>query len=119
MPETKFFLRRPLPYRKNWQKEMARQRGKVEANLFMGRVQSKYLELFARSATYRPRVLQKQHFEKNILPAIAAYQVLLEEVHLPGPALKSLDSLLAATIAGQKRLYKFGENSHSFSIYSS
>ena len=107
MAEKKLLFRRFPPRLNSWQREITRQRGKAEALLFMERVQSKYVELFIHSRSYQPRVLQKQHFENNILPLIAVYQVLLAEGNEPKSALKTLDCLLEAGIAGQKRLYKF------------
>jgi len=107
MSEKMFFLRRRLPTQKTWQREMTRQRGSTEARVFMSRLRAKYDELFTRSQPYRPRVLQKLHFEKNILPVIAAYLVMMQEGQTPAAALSTVDALLDASVAGQKRLYKF------------
>jgi hypothetical protein len=106
MTEKKFLFKRFPAQLKTWQREIARQRGKAEALLFMDRVRSKFVELFTHSRSYKPRVLQKRHFENNLLPAIAAYQVLLQEGNDPKSALKILDRLLETGIAGQKRFYK-------------
>ncbi len=106
MPQKKFFLRRTFPNHRTWLRELTRQRGTDEASRIIKRVGEKYTELLANSHTYHPRVLQKYHFEGNILPAIAAYQVFLEEGKPPPRALKSLDDLLEASMAGQKRLYR-------------
>jgi hypothetical protein len=107
MAETRFLLRRFPPQLKNWQQEIIRQRGKADAKLFMERVKTRYVALFSGSRSYKPHVLQKLHFENNVLPVIALYQVLLEEGNSPNSALKILDRLLETGIAGQKRFYKF------------
>ncbi len=96
-----------MPIAPAWLREMARQRGPTEAKAFMNRVQGKYEELFARSRPYRPRVLQKLHFEKNILPVISATLILKQEGRPADEISSTLDSLLAAGVAGQKRIYKF------------
>jgi hypothetical protein len=107
MPEPKSFFHKSMPNQKAWQREMVRQRGTAEAILFMERVQCRYFETLAGSRTYQPRVLHKLHFEKNILPAVAAYQVLKQEGHDPASAVNILDRLLETTISGQKRYYRF------------
>ncbi len=81
--------------------------GETEARVFLSRVEAKYLELYARSERHSPRVLQTLHFEKNILPAVAAYKILLMEGKSSESALETLDVLLEATVAGQKRVYRF------------
>jgi hypothetical protein len=107
MPESLLFLRHGLPTYRTWLRELTRQQGALVAEIFLERVQAKYLELFAGSERYSQRVLQKIHFEKNILPAIAAYKILLMDGNNPDEAQATLDSLLEAGVAGQKRLYRF------------
>jgi hypothetical protein len=106
MSEKKLILRRTFPNRRTWLRELTRQRGAEEASRIIKRVGEKYAKLLANSHAYHPRVLQKYHFEGNILPAIAVFQVLLEKGEPPPQALKCLDDLLEANMAGQKRLYK-------------
>ncbi len=107
MPETMFFPKRRMPQTQAWLREMTRLRGREEAQAFISRVQGKYDELLARSRRYQPRVLQKQHFEKNILPVIAADLIMKQEGQAPDQISSTIDSLLAESIAGQKRLYRF------------
>ncbi len=101
------FLRYSLPTYRVWLREWTRQHGALEAEVFLERVRAKYTELLAGSRKYSPPVLQKLHFEKNILPAVAAYKIFLMDGNSPETAMTALDSLLEAGIAGQKRLYRF------------
>jgi hypothetical protein len=114
MTSASFFLRQPLPTYRIWKGVWTGKVGPAEAQIFISRVQAKYVELLARSKHYSPRVLQKLHFEKNILPAIAAYRVLLMDGHSHETALPILDTLLEATLARQKRLYRFLGRSRFF-----
>ena len=107
MSENSFFLRHTLPTYRIWLREWTRLHGEMQARVFLSRIQAKYSELYARSRRYSPRVLQKLHFEKNILPAVAAYKIMLMDGQSPETALESLDIFLEATIAGQKRMYRF------------
>ena len=107
MPETTFFLRHPLPTYRVWLREWTRQHDEIRAKAFLDRVEGLYVELYAHSKRHSPRGLQKLHFEKNILPAIAAYQVLLAEGNSSETAQAALDDLLAVTISEQKRMYRF------------
>lgn len=100
------FLRRRLPTYRVWLRAWSDRHGAFEAKVFLERVQAKYSELYAGSRRYSPRVLQKLHFEKNILPAIAAYKILLMDGNSPEQAQATLDDLLEAGIAGQKKIYR-------------
>src|SRR5512146_2173777 len=77
MLKSSLFLRHRLPGYKIWLGALSRRMNETAALVLLSRVEAKYLELLARSPRYSPRVLQKLHLEKIILPAAAAYRILL------------------------------------------
>jgi len=75
-----------------WQQAMAETRGEVEAAFLAARVGARYEELFAQRPRFAHPALCK-HLETGILPGLALYQTLLQELGDPEPALAELDRL--------------------------
>jgi hypothetical protein len=96
-----------IPHRGLWEKEIAREYNQKEAEIWIERVQARYDELFTGGLRYKPSTLQKMHFENRILPAIAAFEVLLLDGKTKSEALLTIDRLMEATMERQKALYKF------------
>ncbi|NOZ50449.1 MAG: L-2-amino-thiazoline-4-carboxylic acid hydrolase [Chloroflexi bacterium] len=69
---------RRMPHLEVWQGMMAEQRGELGAAMLGARVQARYDEHFAQRPRFRSRAL-RFHFESNILPTLALYQVLQED----------------------------------------
>ena len=84
---------------------LSRRFGVKTARVLLARVEGKYAELLSGSPRYSPRALQKLHFEKNILPAVSLYKILLMDGVDPQEALTILDEVLEAGVQGQKRMY--------------
>lgn len=69
---------RRMPLLEVWQGMMAEQRGEQGAAILGARVQARYDEHFVQRSRFRSRAL-RFHFENNILPTLALYQVLQED----------------------------------------
>ena len=95
-----------LPNLKNWQTESEKAMGHKAGAAFLIRVQSKYNELFGQARQYENKALQ-QHFDNNIMPAMAAYSVLLDDGKDKESALQVIDRLLEATIDSARTMYRF------------
>ncbi len=98
--------RKIIPNAKRWKTVMARQRSPAEAASFLARVQARYEELISQAASYSNRAL-RIHFEDNILPAVAAYSILMMDGVEKDSALELLDRLLEASLESQRRMYRF------------
>lgn len=95
-----------LPNRKRWENEIAKQRGMDVAAIFLARVQARYDELRNQARRYENKAL-RQHFENNILPAVAVYSVLLMDGMEKESADRVMDSLLEAGVESARRVYRF------------
>jgi hypothetical protein len=95
-----------LPKLKRWERELAKTRGRDEAAIFLARAQARYDELLSRARRYEKKAL-RFHFEDNLLPAIAAYSVLLMDGMDRDAAGDALDSLLEAGLESERRMYRF------------
>lgn len=95
-----------LPNWKRWESKLAKINGLYEGDMFLARVQARYDELLAQALYYRNRAI-RHHFEDNILPAVAAYSVLLMDGVDKETALQLLDQLLEAAIESERRMYRF------------
>jgi hypothetical protein len=84
---------RCMPHLDAWQQALAEQWGKVGAAMLASRVLAKYKVLYARRPRFTQRVLQS-HLERDILPGLALYQVLLEETGAQEDALVEVGDLL-------------------------
>ncbi len=84
---------------------LARRQRALPAALLMGRIHARYRALY----TDRPRFASpalRRHLERNILPALAAYQVLREEMADEEAALAVVESVINdMVLAGPYRLY--------------
>lgn len=98
--------RKTLPNVKRWEKIMLEGRNAAGAILFIARVQARYEELMSQACRYRNKAL-RFHFEDNILPAVAAYSVLMMDGVPKDAALQTLDRLLEASLESQRRFYHF------------
>ncbi len=95
-----------LPNTKRWEREIAKTRGCNEGAAFLARVLARYDELLGQAFRYENKAL-RHHFEDNILPAIAAYSVLLMDGMEKESAGRVIDSLLEAGIESERRMYRF------------
>jgi hypothetical protein len=95
-----------LPNAKRWKKVIAKERGHDEAAIFLARVQARYDELLIQARSYENLAL-RHHFEDNILPAIAAYSVVLMDGKDQDAAAQTLDTWLEAGIESERRMYRF------------
>ncbi|MGD8405638.1 MAG: hypothetical protein PVJ21_18410 [Anaerolineales bacterium] len=68
------FVKKSIPNGQAWLRMLEKERGRVEARRFMGRVIDQYWKLHGESEKYPNRALQKMHLETNILPALALYR---------------------------------------------
>ena len=75
-----------MPCLDAWQRALAEQWGEAGAAMLASRVLVKYQALYARRPHFARRVLQS-HLERDILPGLALYQVLLEETGTQDDAL--------------------------------
>lgn len=69
---------RRMPNAAAWERIFSRERGHVQANCLINRVESRYWQLFCNHPMVTNEAL-REHLVKNILPGLALYQVLLEE----------------------------------------
>jgi hypothetical protein len=95
-----------LPNEKQWESAIAKRGGPDEARIFLTRVQARYDELVLQAHHYENKAL-RFHFEHNILPAIAAYSILLMDGLEKKTAMEIIDDLLEAGIESERRMYRF------------
>ena len=95
-----------LPNKKQWEIAIAKERGPAEARIFLKRVQARYDELAFQAQPYENKAL-RFHFEHNLLPAVAAYSILLMDGLEETTALEIIDDLLEAGIETERRMYRF------------
>jgi hypothetical protein len=74
-----------------WQRSLAGTRGEAEAARLAARVQARFEKLYAERPRFAQRAL-RDHFENSILPSLALYQVLREELEQEA-ALAEVDRL--------------------------
>jgi hypothetical protein len=67
-----------MPHLDTWQRTLTEQWGEVGAAMLASRMLEKYQALYTRRPRFAQRILQL-HLERNILPGLALYQVMLEE----------------------------------------
>ncbi len=97
---------RRLSDAKRWERAIAKERGSDASAVFLARVQARYDELLSRARRYENNAL-RHHFEDRILPAAAAYSVLLMDGMEKESAGRIVDSLLEAGIESERRMYRF------------
>jgi hypothetical protein len=81
-----------MPRLDAWQRVLAEQWGEAGAAMLASRVLGKYQALYARRPHFARRVLQLC-LERDILPSLALYQVLLEETGTQEDALVEVGNL--------------------------
>lgn len=67
-----------MPHATTMQHMIAKERGNVQANCLVSRVESRYWQLFCQRPSLANEVL-RQHLNHKILPGLALYQILREE----------------------------------------
>lgn len=97
---------KPFPNLKHWQYECEKALGYRAGIAFLARAQSKYDQLLGHARHYKNKAL-RQHFENNILPAVAAYSILLDNQKDQECALQIMDRLLEASIESERGTYRF------------
>jgi hypothetical protein len=88
-----------------WRRSLAETRGKAEAARLAARVQTRFEELYAG----RPRFVQRalrDHLENNILPGLALYQTLRDELEQEA-ALAEVDRLFGDSFEQVARLMPY------------
>ena len=95
-----------LPNGRAWERVLARQQGRDAAAIFLARVQARYDELLSQAQRYEKKAL-RAHFEDILLPAVAAYSVMLMDGMDKESAGRVLDALLEAGIESNRRMYRF------------
>jgi hypothetical protein len=85
------------------QQGLQEKHGEVEAAFLAGRVQQRYEELYIHRPLFRnPRV--QVHINRNVLPALALYQVLVEQCGDRQRALLEVQKLLLQVLMSKGRL---------------
>ena len=95
-----------LPGAKRWKKVIMSERRQDESAIFFVRAQARYDELLHQAYHYENKAL-RHHFEDKILPAIAAYSILLMEGKDKDSTTQILDRLLEANTEPNRRTYRF------------
>jgi hypothetical protein len=88
-----------------WQKQLEQTRGVVQAAIFAQRVQARFDALYKTRLHFDHRAL-RQHLENSILPGLALYQTLREDLGDAKAAIAQADELLTSLIDKQSRRYK-------------
>jgi hypothetical protein len=84
-----------MPRLDAWQRALAEQWGEAGAAMLASRVLAKHQALYARRPRFARRALQSR-LERDILPGLALYQVMLEETGAQEDALAEVEGLLEA-----------------------
>ena len=92
-----------MPRLDAWQRALAEQWGEVRAAMLASCVLTKYQALYVRRPRFARRVLQS-HLERNILPGLALYQVLLEETGTQRDALVEIEHLFEVAPAKNRSM---------------
>jgi hypothetical protein len=87
-----------MPRLDAWQRALAEQWGEAGAAMLASRVLAKYQALYAWRPHFARRVLQS-HLERDILPGLALYRVMLEETGTEEDALAEMEDLFKVTSA--------------------
>ena len=87
-----------MPHLNAWQRTLAEQWGKVKAAMLASRVLAKYQVLHDRRPRFARHILQSC-LERDILPGLALYQVLLEETGAQEDVLAEVADLTEAASA--------------------
>jgi len=87
-----------MPHLDTWQQRLTEQWGEMGAAMLASRMLEKYQALYARRPRFTQRILQL-HLERNILPGLALYQVMLEETGTQEDALAEARDLLEVASA--------------------
>lgn len=85
------------------QQGLQEKHGEVEAAFLAGRVQQRYEELYAHRPLFHSRRVQV-HINQNVLPALALYQVLVEQRGDRQSALQEVQDLLLHILMSKGRL---------------
>jgi hypothetical protein len=86
-----------------WQRALAEQWGEAGAAMLGSRVLAKHQSLYARRPHFARRALQL-HLERDILPGLALYQVLLEETGAQEDALAEVEDLFEVASAKNRSM---------------
>jgi hypothetical protein len=92
-----------MPRLDAWQRVLAVQWGEAGAAMLASRVLAEYQALYARRPHFARRALQS-HLERDILPGLALYQVMLEETGTQEDALAEVEDLFKATSTRNRAL---------------
>lgn len=92
-----------MPRLDAWQRALAKQWGETGAAMLASRVLARHQALYARRPHFARRALQV-HMERDILPGLALYQVLLEETGVQEDALAEVEDLFEAASAKNRSM---------------
>ena len=87
-----------MPHLDAWQRTLAEQWGETRAAMLASRVLARHQALYARRPHFARRAL-RVHMERDILPGLALYQVLLEETGSQEDALAEVEDMFEVASA--------------------
>ncbi len=93
---------RSLPDLYSTQRNLAKLHGEVRAGFLTGKMQEKYNQLMAQRPRFSHPAL-RMHLEGNILPGLAIYQVLRDELGDPAAAQAETEQILAANFIPRRK----------------
>lgn len=99
-----------MPRLDAWQRALAKQWGEAGAAMLASRVLARHQALYARRPHFARRAL-RVHLERDILPGLALYQVLLEETGAQEDALAEVEDLFEAASAKNRLVLSSPEGS--------
>jgi hypothetical protein len=97
------FAPRRMPHLDVWQRGLAKTHGEVQAAMLAARVQARYDELYAHRPVFSNWAL-RAHLERRILPGVALYQVLFQEIRDRHAALAQVEALFETGFARTRKL---------------
>lgn len=98
---------RKIIYLKLWEKLLAEQFGKTEAQTLSAKVQAHYQQLCAGITTPPPNRVLRFHLYQSILPGLALYLVLQEKGLSKKAALVEIDRIFATSFSASIKMMRF------------
>jgi hypothetical protein len=105
-----------MPHLDAWQRALAEQWGEAGAAMLATRVLAEYQALYARRPHFARRVRQS-HLERDILPCLALYQVMLEETGTQEDALAEVGDLFEVTPVKDRSMPSLPKGSSEFGCF--
>lgn len=92
-----------MPFAGRWRRALAERHGDAEAARLLSRAQARYRELYPQ----RPRPASpalRFHLERLLLPGLALYQTLLDEIGDKQAVVAEMEQLVASAVADVRRI---------------